>query len=100
MPTLIFMIVLMPWQIFAAVQGDITMKINTIRAQTNLGSYDVTLGDRVAIYKKTCQGAKVPVCRYNRVGNGVVARVLNDQYSEVVVDRGVRFGEGYVIRPR
>ncbi|MBO9666359.1 MAG: hypothetical protein J7501_06050, partial [Bdellovibrio sp.] len=64
--------------VFAAVQGDITMKINTIRAQTNLGSYDVTLGDRVAVYKKTCSGAKLPVCRYTKVGNGVVARVLND----------------------
>lgn len=100
MRTLILVSLFIPWQIFAAVQGDITMKINTIRAQTNLGSYDVALGDRVSVYKKTCRGAKVPVCRYDRVGNGVVARVLNDQYSEVVVDRGVPFGKGYVVRPR
>ncbi|MFM6927179.1 MAG: hypothetical protein ACKOX6_01870 [Bdellovibrio sp.] len=100
MRTLILISVFIPWQIFAAIQGDITMKINTIRAQTNLGSYDVSLGDRVAVYKKTCRGAKVPVCRYDRVGNGVVARVLNEQYSEVVMDRGVPFDEGYVVRPR
>ncbi|MGE5086840.1 MAG: hypothetical protein ACM3MG_11105 [Bacillota bacterium] len=100
MRTLILVGLLVSSQIFAAVQGDITMKINTIRAQTNLGSYDVSLGDRVAIYKKSCSGAKVPVCRYDRVGNGVVARVLNDQYSEIVMDRGVPFDEGYVVRPR
>lgn len=84
---------------FAATKsGKVTMKINPSLVQVDLGERDVVIGDRVAVFKKTCSvGGKNPVCTKERVGGGSVSRVLNEVYSEVQLDGGVRAGEGYVV---
>jgi hypothetical protein len=81
-----------------ATQGDITLKINPSRAQVNLGEYSLVRGQRVGVFKKSCSGAKLPVCTLNRVGTARVTRILNNQYAEITMDPGVRFREGYVVQ--
>lgn len=80
-----------------AVQGDVTMKINHSHGLVSLGEYQVTTGDRVAFFKKTCVGPKLPVCKMEKVGGGHVVRVLNENYSEIETDAGVTFKEGYIV---
>ena len=79
-------------------QGDITLKINPSRAQVNLGEYNLRRGQRVGVFKKSCVGAKVPICTLDRVGSARVSRILNEQYAEITLDPGVRFSEGYVVQ--
>lgn len=82
----------------AANLGDVTMKINPALVQVSLGEREVSVGDRVAIFKKTCTGGgKTPLCKKERVGGGSVARVLNEHYSEIKLDSGVHASEGYVV---
>ncbi len=81
----------------AAVQGDITLKINPSRAQVNLGDYQVKRGQRMGVFKKSCRGPKLPVCQMDRVGGARVSRILNDKYAEIILDPGVHFSEGYVV---
>lgn len=80
------------------VQGDITLKITPSRAQVNLGEYQLARGQRVGVYKKTCVGAKLPICSLDRVGSARVSRILNNQYAEITLDPGVRFVEGYIVQ--
>ena len=79
-------------------QGDITLKINPSRAQVNLGEYNLARGQCVGVFKKTCVGAKLPICTLDRVGSARVTRILNDKYAEITLDPGVSFAEGYVVR--
>lgn len=81
----------------AATPAVITVKINHALVEVNLGDRDVSVGDRVAVYKKTCPGGRGQICTKERVGAGTVARVLDDQYSEVNLDPGVQVREGYTI---
>lgn len=82
----------------AANPASVTMKIDPVLIQVNLGEREVSVGDRVAIFKRTCTGGgKTPLCKKERVGGGSVARVLNDHYSEIKLDSGVHASEGYLV---
>lgn len=81
----------------AAKPGTITLKINPALVQVNLGEGDVAVGDRVVIYKKICSGGRTQTCKKKRVGEGSVARVLNEKYSEIKLDAGVHASEGFLI---
>lgn len=90
------------WSIetIGAVQGDVTMKINSTHGLVNVGEAKVSPGDRVTFFKKQCVGGKLPVCKIEKVGGGRIVRVLNENYSEVETDTGVPFHEGYIIRTK
>lgn len=88
------------WSIdtLGAVQGDVTMKINSSHGLISLGDLKVSPGDRVVFYNKQCTGAKLPVCKLVKAGVGHVTRNLNENYSEIQTDPGVIFHEGYVVK--
>lgn len=88
------------WSIdsLGAIQGDVTMKINTSHGLVNIGENKVAPGDRVIFFKKHCVGAKLPVCKSEKVGGGRIVRVLNENYSEIEVEGGVTFQEGYIVK--
>lgn len=79
-------------------QGSVTMKINPSHGLVNLGELKVSTGDHVVVYKKSCVGPKLPVCKTQKVGSGRVVRVLNENYSEIEIESGVMFQEGFVVK--
>ena len=81
----------------AAKTGTVTFRIDSALVQANLGAKDVSVGDRVAIYKRTCVGGRTQTCTKDRIGGGSVARVLDERYSEIKLDSGVHVGEGFLI---
>lgn len=81
----------------ATIHGDVTMKIDPSHGLISFGEHKVSPGDRVVLYKKTCAGSKLPVCRSEKIGGGHVVRVLNESYSEVETDNGVHFQVGYTV---
>lgn len=88
-------------------------------AQVCLGKREVRVGDRVTLFRLECERVPVPVsigsiynpragsfpprppdytvCRKERVGGGIVTRLLDEHMSIVKVDPGVLFEKGTVV---
>ncbi|QDK37589.1 hypothetical protein [Bdellovibrio sp. NC01] len=94
---MIILSVLMSSSAFAAVQGKVSMKIDSSSAQIIVKNISVKEGDRVALYEETCQGPKIELCRKTKVGTGVVSRVISQDASEIKVDGNVKLKEGLLI---
>lgn len=82
---------------FANVQGHVTMTIDSSHAQISAKNLSVKEGDRVALYEKVCQGPKVQLCYKEKVGTGVISRVINENASEIHVEGTADLKTGLII---
>lgn len=91
----------------STMRGSVAMKANDGEAHVCMGDKEVKAGDRVALFKNVCTGARsggrigdsaAPTsCTKKKLGEGTVERALNEHYSVVKVDPGVQFEEGTVV---
>jgi hypothetical protein len=83
---------------FAGVKkGDVTLKIDSANAQISLGDHSVRQGDKVIVYKESCQGPRVSLCKKEKVGEAIVSRVLNEKASEIKTDGKMALEEGMIV---
>ena len=84
-------------------RGTVAMKGDNQEAHVCMGENEVKAGDKVALFKNECvakgtrKGADAMSCKKVKIGLGVVERTLNEHYSVVRVDAGVKFEEGTVV---
>lgn len=95
-------------------RGTVAMKVNDEQAHIGLGSKEVHEGDRVAVFHNVCgprstfptspapgntrySASGKSVCEKQKIGEAKVERVLNNDYSIVKVNPGVKFEEGDVV---
>ena len=85
-------------------RGSVAMKISDREAHVCMGNQEVSPGDRVTFFKNECRREAGPpqefsstTCRKIYLGGGEVVRPLNEHYSVVRVDPGVKFEEGTVV---
>ncbi len=88
-------------------RGSVAMKVNAEEAHVCMGDNEVRAGDRVALFKNVCTSQKgggrtgdvggSAGCKKVKLGDGLVERSLNEHYSVVKVNPGVRFEEGTVV---
>lgn len=82
---------------YANVQGGITMRVDTNTAQVELNTAKVQEGDRVAIYQEVCQGPKVSLCSQQKVGSGVISKILSENRAEIKSENAISPNEGLVV---
>src|SRR5665647_977127 len=83
-------------------RGSVAMKVSETEAHVCLGKGEVQEGDRVTAFYNDCQskdvadnrGVYVTPCVKAKLGKGTITKVLNDHYSVVKFDEGVKFTEG------
>lgn len=85
-------------------RGSVAMKEDNSEAHVCLGKNEVKAGDRVTLFKNDCKavagGGEADTsgsCEKVRIGEGTVERTLNEHYSIVKVDPGVKFQEGTIV---
>jgi hypothetical protein len=86
----------------SVMRGSVAMKISDSEAHVCLGEGEVKIGDRVKLYRNVCKqelsAGKSAVgatsCRKAAVGMGTVEKILNEHYSVVKFEDGVKFEEG------
>ena len=76
-------------------RGSVAMKLSDTVAHVCLGDREVSVGDRVTVYRNDCLGKKV--CERVLVGRGKVTTLLNEHYSEVTLDSPAKFDEGNIV---
>lgn len=87
-----------------AMRGGVAMKVSDTEAHVCLGEGEVKEGDRVNAFYNDCQnlvsggkdgaGGNGVLCVKTRLGTGIVTKILNDHYSVVKFEDGVKFTEG------
>jgi hypothetical protein len=85
-------------------RGSVAMKMSDNEAHVCLGNKEVKVGDRVTALKNYCsasgaarkEGASA-VCEKRILGEGTVTSLLNQHYSLVKFDDGVKFNEGTIV---
>lgn len=78
-------------------QGKVSMKIDSTSAQIKTQNMSVKEGDKVNLIAEVCQGPKVQLCHKEKVGTGVVSRVINENASEIKVEGNAKIKEGMLI---
>ncbi len=87
-------------------RGSVAMKISNEEAHVCMGHNEVQAGDKVVLFKNVCaapqsvgksDGGSFSGCQKIKLGGGTVERTLNEHYSVVKVDPGVKFSEGAVV---
>ncbi|MDG0817299.1 hypothetical protein [Bdellovibrio svalbardensis] len=78
-------------------QGTVTLKIDSANAQITTKNVSLKEGDRVGLYKEVCQGPKVRLCHNEKVGTGVVSRVITQDASEIKIEGNAQAKEGLMI---
>ena len=78
-------------------RGTVAMKLNDNEAHVCMDDNEVKPGDRITLYRNACTRASrdsAPFCKKVELGKGTVTRNLNEHYSLVKFDNGVKFEEG------
>jgi hypothetical protein len=84
----------------SSMRGSVAMKTSANEAHVCLGNKEVKVGDHVNAYKNFCplKGARpnniTGPCEKRALGKGIVSQLLNEHYSVVTFDDGVKFDEG------
>ncbi|MBY0517513.1 MAG: hypothetical protein K2P81_11420 [Bacteriovoracaceae bacterium] len=88
----------------STMRGGVAMKVSDSEAHVCLGNGEVKEGDKVTAFYNDCQnitagggrnsGAYGAPCVKTKLGEGKITKVLNDHYSVVEFDEGVKFTEG------
>ncbi len=81
-----------------AMQGNVTLKIDSSNAQITTRNLSIKEGDKVGLYKQVCQGPKIQICRNEKVGTGVVSRVITQDTSEIKVEGNAQIKEGLLVK--
>lgn len=86
----------------STMRGSVAMKASDTEAHVCLGNSEVKPGDKVALFRNECTGTggregRGRSCQKVRLGTGEVTRLLNEHYSVVKVDSGVKFEEGAIV---
>ena len=86
-------------------RGSVAMKTSENEAHVCLGKGEVKAGDRVTLYQNVCdKGGRASggggSCEKKEAGMGSVLEVLNEHYSVVRFDQGVRFAEGSFVEKK
>lgn len=78
-------------------RGSVAMKINEREAHVCMNQNEVKVGDKVTLYRNQCSAKGKSgdgVCQKQKLGQGEVTQILNDHYSLVRFQEGVKFDEG------
>lgn len=82
----------------AVMRGSVVMKIDPTTAHVRLGSGEVTVNDRVRVYKNVCRRAGFrAVCNKQTIAEGTVKELLDARYSIVAFPPGTAFEEGNTV---
>lgn len=81
------------------------MKVNEQTAHVCLGNNEVKKGDKVAILINECErepssGYRLRPCRKVMLGEGTVTETLNEHYSVVQAEHGLKLEEGMLVERR
>ena len=88
----------------ATMRGGVAMKVSDSEAHVCLGNGEVKEGDKVTAFYNDCQnrsggsgrnsGAYGAPCVKTKLGEGKITKILNEHYSVVQFEEGVKFTEG------
>ena len=83
-------------------RGTVAMKVSETEAHVCLGEGQVKTGDKVAFLVNQCSGGSGKTgtgrdCQLIKVGEGQVRQLLNNHYSIVKADAGVKLDEGTLV---
>lgn len=85
-------------------RGSVAMKISESEAHVCMGNNEVKVGDKVNVFKNNCNkdfssetSTYKTSCKKELVGQGEVTSLVNEHYSVVKFEKGVKFEEGTVI---
>lgn len=87
----------------STMRGGVAMKVSEREAHVCLGDGEVKQGDKVVAFYNDCQdrngagknsGANGIPCVKKKLGTGTVTKLLNEHYSVVEFEDGVKFTEG------
>lgn len=88
----------------STMRGSVAMKISDTEAHVCLGNNEVKVGDKVHVYKNNCTkkftsetSIYQTSCTKELVGHGEVTSLVNEHYSVVKFEDGVKFDEGTII---
>lgn len=85
-------------------RGSVAMKISDNEAHVCLGNDEVKVGDKVDLIRNQCVNSGKRgdgnSCKMITLGEGEVTEVLNEHYSVVKVNPGVKFEEGTLVQKR
>lgn len=89
-------------------RGSVAMKTSDTDAHVCMGKGEVAKGDRVTLFRNVCRGVGTGVgeeggggsCEKKDIGMGTVQDVLNEHYSVVRFDQGVKFEEGTFVEKK
>ena len=89
-------------------RGSVAMKTSDNEAHVCLGDKEVKVGDRVNAFTNYCPskgGGRAGeggggTCEKRSLGDGTVTALLNQHYSVVKFDDGVKFDEGTIVEKR
>lgn len=80
-----------------SMRGSVAMKINEREAHVCMNHDEVKVGDKVTLYRNHCSAkgkSSDGFCQKQKLGTGEVTQILNDHYSLVRFQEGVKFDEG------
>lgn len=78
-------------------RGSVAMKVSESEAHVCLNKGEVKVGDKVELYSNICTSSKARgefPCNKVSKGHGMVMEIINEHYSLVKFDQGVKFMEG------
>lgn len=88
-------------------RGSVAMKISDTEAHVCMDKSEAKVGDRVTLFRNNCPvkggrdlGGGGGACTKVELGKGTVTETLNDHYSVVKFDPGVKFSEGTFVEKR
>jgi hypothetical protein len=92
----------------ATMRGSVAMKVSDTDAHVCLGNNEVKVGDKVQAFNNVCpkdtngrgRNAAVETCKKDPIGSGIVTAILNEHYSVVSFDQGVKFTEGTIVEKK
>jgi hypothetical protein len=84
-------------------RGNVAMKISEDEAHVCLGNEQVKVGDKIELYKNQCNRGKAAeenYCKMVTIGEGEIIKLLNEHYSVMKVNPGVKFEEGTLVQKK
>jgi predicted house-cleaning NTP pyrophosphatase (Maf/HAM1 superfamily) len=87
-------------------RGTVAMKTGDKTAHVCLGNNDVKVGEKLNFYKNLCtdyaesgdRATGARSCEMKVLGTGIVTKILNSHYSEVMTEGGFKFSEGTLVQ--
>lgn len=85
----------------STMRGTVAMKVADNELHVCMGEKEVKSGDRVAFFFNKCRAAgkeaSNDICTKVKIGEGEVVRTLNEHYSVIRPNPGVKVEEGTIV---